>query len=162
MPIYTLYLRTNATSTTNPIYRINRSTYGQSVTWMVNFDDLFKNENYNFKNCRISSQMGYAFVLTALLYNNIFGYISVSIGSEYNASTTNGTIIDVFNTGNFDLGNTLSKFRSNTFGTKGINISVPQGNVFFTINLIRPTGILPIVNTVSEMEYSILLKFELY
>lgn len=162
MPIYTLYLRTD-TTTTNQFSPVKRSTYGQSITWLINFDDLFKNQNYEFKNCRITSQMGWSYILQTLLYDNMLNYMTISLSSSYSGSTTNGEVIDILNAVDYDIGTGgNNKWNSNTFGSKGADFNMPYGTTFLTLNFLRLSGFLPISNTTSAFEYGILFKFELY
>jgi hypothetical protein len=162
MPIYTLYLRTDATTTNNPIYRISRTTNGQRVTWSVNFDELFNDDNYKFKHCRITSQMGYCYILNSYAYDNFVNYLSINLASDFNGSTTTGQILDIINMGNSPVGTNVNVFNNNTFSTKGINFTIPYGTFFLTLELIQSTNASLNSASIFPIDYSILLKFELY
>jgi len=164
MPIYTLYLSTLVTSpTSNIIVPVSKSNLA-NVCWNIDWDNLFRKEQYKYKHCRVR----YSLVTnkwTAAGGNNDWdsyqGYLACNLPSTYNATTTNGTFLGIIYpqdvltiTTSTDHG-----FISSTLGDEtGVDINMPTGSSAFELRFLTPAGQF---NSITP-EYQIMLSFELY
>ena len=97
MPVYTLYLSTLITSPTSNNVVILDKTNLANVSWRVDWDSLFNGNQNKYKFCRVRYFLiGETFTASSPASNdwtNYSGYITISLPSMFNASTTLGTII---------------------------------------------------------------------
>lgn len=163
MPVYTLYLSTQITTpVSNVVVPVNKTNLA-NVIWNIDWDNLFRKEQYKYKHCRVR----YSLVSnkwTAIGGNNDWdtyqGYLACNLPSMYNATTTNGTLLgmitpsDVYTvTSSTDHG-----FISSTLSDVGVDVIAPTGNSTFELKFLNTTNG---YNTITP-EYQIILAFELY
>jgi hypothetical protein len=169
MPVYTLYLSTLISSpTSNNIVVLNKNNLS-NVSWRVDWDSLFHGEQNKYKFCRVRFfLMGEAFTASTPAtndWNNYSGYLTVSLPSMFNASTTLGTILGLIHpidnpitgTGNHCMFiNNLSECGVD------INISGLSGVQQLNVGLLSwSTAASPQYITTMQ-EYQLLLTFDVY
>jgi len=171
MPIYSLYLNTadpNAISNTDTTI----------ISWIVDFDNLFRKENYNYKKCKlrfkIVSRTSTLPVPSIPKFKPSISYLSCSLSSNYNATnlmqpTLLNTMVLV------DSPATAVRQwihpNANTMENVGTSINIPKGIQQFTIsigdsaNFASKTNFGSLVGATQYnliFQYHILLQFELY
>ena len=171
MPIFTLWLQNRITLPTNPGYTILRpvsvNTDQTITTWNVNFDALFKGQNYKYKKCRVRTK---ALNITNSnpTFANSLSYYGCSLSSNYN--DTKLLTPTLFNL-NVLVNTTVSVQRvtfissADTAGSKGCNVNMPFGSQLFTITFGEADDLtvpLEFTSAGVDLNYTMLLLFELY
>ena len=164
MPIYTLWLSTQITApTSNYVVPLDKTNLA-NVSWRVDFDSLFRKENYNYKYCRVRYYLiGETFTAStpaASDWTNYCGYLSVSLPSSFNAVTTNNTILGLIYPEDCPISGTgVHCLVSTTMSEAGVDINVPTSTQILNVGLMN--WITNQLNTTMQ-NYQILLAFELY
>lgn len=163
---YTLYLTTNSIPENLYVSPINNANLA-NVSWNVNWDGLFNNTQNQYKFCRLRYHFVSQFKPDATIWDNYLGYLSCNLASDFNATTTNGTILGLLYYQFRIRYNTLTgavlncaEFDLNTFDTLGININIPTGVSIFNIQMLNDDSFNPFIQ--QTQNYQILLQFELY
>jgi len=164
MPCFTLWLSTLITSpTSNYVVPIDKSNLS-NVSWRIDFDNLFKGRQKDYKYCRVRFfLMGETFtaaVTPANDWTNYCGYLTFSTPSNFQSDTTNGTILGLTYPQDCPItGTGVHCMFSSTMSEAGIDINIPLGVQQVNVQLISW-----ITNQfISTMQnYSLLLNFELY
>jgi len=164
MPIYSLYLSTLVTTPVSNYVIPQNKTNLSNVSWLVDWDNLFRKNNYDYKYCRVRFNLiTEAFTASSpatLDWAAYSGYVATNLASSYNANTTNGTILGViFPTDCPVTGTGTHCILANTCGEIGADIVVPTGTQQFNIMMIQDNSF---SFQESFKEYSIMLLFELY
>jgi len=171
MPIYTLYLNTVDTNAiSNPDSTV--------IRWIVDFDSLFRRENYNYKKCKlrfniVSRTTGLP-VPSLPKFKPTISYLACSLSSNYNATNLiQPTLLNAM----VLVDSPVTSVRKwihpnvNTSENVGASINMPQGIQQFTIsvgdaaNLTSATNFGSFVSPTQYnliFQYHILLQFELY
>lgn len=161
--IYTLNLMTttSATKDNSYIYPIENSNLS-NVTWLVDFDNLFKGRQQYFKYCRTRYYLQSLNNTAGYTWNDNLGYISVNLATDFNAETTNGTILGLIYARSSQMTGFVSPVYSvdakNDIGVD-INISQLTGIQTFNIKIVEANGDLVAFGT---NNYTIELTFEFY
>lgn len=162
MPIYSTWLTNIATSVYAAPFKSNQGTVS---SWYINYDDLFRYENYKYNKCRLRIKM-VSNVTGSSTFQGTQGYIGCNLISNTNSTNTlNPTPINLFVLVDCLLTSTrlTNAISTNTAEGQGTNISVPTGSGLFTItigDMLDFTSLLSLTST-SE-NYQIHLMFELY
>ena len=164
MPCFTLWLSTLITSPTSnyvvPIDKTNLS----NVSWRIDFDNLFKGKQKDYKFCRVRYfLMGESFAAATPAssdWTNYSGYLTFSTPSSFQSDTTNGTILGLTYPQDCPItGTGVHCMLSSTMSEAGIDINIPSGVSQVNVQLISWTT----NQVISTMQnYSLLLNFELY
>jgi len=162
MPIYDLYLSTLITDPTfNKIIPINKTNLA-SVTWNIDFDNLFRNNQNKYKNCRLRFRLNsVSWAAGVNDWENFSGYLSCNLLSNYSAPYVNGTLIGVLFPQNILTGgSTYHCYHITTMdNTTGCELNIPYGNQNLTIQFYNDDTLTLMSNI---PEYAIQLSFELY
>lgn len=166
MPVYTLYLSTQITSpTTSLIVPVDKTNLA-SVLWRVDFNSLFRDELDNYKYCRVRYNLiGETFTASTPAssdWTNYNGYLSVTLPSTFNGTTTNGTILGLTNVQDSPVtGTGIHCVFNSTMSDCGVDINAQSlKNVMeMRVSLMGWLTGQPIA---TMQEYQILLSFELY
>jgi hypothetical protein len=169
MPIFTLWLqnRTLASSSNYGLIKPVSVNDGQTITtFNINFDEIFKGENYKYKKCRIRMQASNTTNDTATFANSL-SYVGCSISSNYNdTKLITPTLFNV--TSLVDTPVTSSRLTfaptTDTANSKGCNINMPFGSQFLIISFGDADNLTDALALESSynLNYEMLLFFELY
>jgi len=163
MPIYSLLLNSIASAVYTAPVKTNQ---GLIAGWYLNYDDLFRKENYKFNKCRLRMNM-VSNLANGVAFQTSLSYIGCNLASTTNSTNTiNPSPINLF--GFVDSNTTIQRNTNpeltNTSESQGTNISVPKGSGLFTIqigDMNDMTSLLVLAAGVS-IGYQIHLQFELY
>lgn len=165
MPVFNLYLSTAITSPNtsafNPIIPINKSNLN-NVSWNIDWSNLFKGEDKNYKFCRVRFSMSTPnFPSAANAWNNLSGYLTSNLSSRF-GSTGQGAILGlVYPMDALTTGTGTHTLLVNTMAETGVDVNIPSNvNNTLTLTFMNDDAITPM--TVFTFEYQILLSFELY
>ena len=163
MVIFTLYLN-NVNSS-----QLSNTTNFNSCTWNVNWDQLFKGENYKYNKCRIrikivSSSQNFV----AASFFNTSGVLTCNLPTNFNASNLYlPTLLNimVLRDSDVSVARLTTSNRTNTAESLGVNIQIPKGSYPITINAARLLN-LSEPNDFGSVgvifNYNIVFHFELY
>lgn len=163
MPVYSLYL-----NNFNPQGNVFSKNFGYtSCTWLVDFDNLFKGENYKYSKCRIRFKMVSKTDNALQSFFSSINLICCSLPSVYCSNALFPTILNVLALQDSNVAITPKTVipQTNTVETTGVNIAVPKGSFPLTIALAKSTNIndySTLVSTTTIINYNIHLQFELY
>lgn len=166
MPVYTLYLSTQITSpATNIIVPVNKTNLA-NVSWNIDWDNLFRKENYLYTNCRVRFQLvtnKWSASAGNTDWDDYQGYLGCSLPSSYNATTTNNTILGmIFPTDVYTItASTSHAYVISSLSDVGVDINMPKYNSIFNLQF-RNTNTQSFISSTIMPEYQILLTFELY
>ena len=169
--VYHLWLTTRIVGSNgnagNPVIPVSpaiiSSANVNNVSWQVNWDDLFKRENKNYKRCTVRFQLNsVGFTRTDTDWGTYNGVLTCNLQSSSVGTTTFGTplgLIYPIDNPCAPAGNDTRAFFLNTLDkVQGVDVLVPSGNSYFTLSWYNS-------NNVSLMtplyDYQILLQFEL-
>jgi hypothetical protein len=165
MPIYSLYLSTQITSSTvsafNPIIPINKTNLN-NVTWNIDWSNLFKGDEKNYKFCRVRFNLiTNSFASAGANWNNLTGYLSCNLGSSF-GSTGQGTILGLVSPQDCPTtGSATHVIIVNTMSECGVDINTPTNvNQIFTLSFFNDDA--QTLNTSFGYDYEIFLSFDLY
>jgi len=167
MPIYSLYLNTADTNTIS-------NTDNTIISWLVDFDSLFRKENYNYKKCKLRFKMVTRVPVIAApnlpKFQGSISYLACSLSSNYNATNLlRPTILNTFVLRDTYITTTRQTNHENvnTAENVGTSINMPFNTQLFTISNGDVANFSNITNygttgyTLS-FNYVIHLQFELY
>jgi hypothetical protein len=164
MPVFSLWLSTQITSPASsyvvPIDKTNLA----NVAWRVDFDNLFKGKQNEYKFCRVRYNLiGETFTASTPAstdWTNYVGYLSVSLPSTFQADVTNGTILGLTYPQDSPItGTSVHCMFNTTMSDIGVDIITPTGVQQMNVGMMSWITNAPI----STMQnYSLLLAFELY
>lgn len=163
---YTLYLTSSSIPENLYVSPVNNTNIA-NVSWNVNWDALFNNQQHLYKFCKVRYHFVTKAKLDTSLWDTYLGYLSCNLASNFNASSSSGTVLGLLNY-NFRVGyNTISGaeteysiFDVNTFNTAGINVNIPSGVSVLNIQMMNDDSY-SFFNLHQE-HYQILFQFELY
>lgn len=170
MPIFTLWLQNRVLdgsalyTTFKPVYTSNDKGV---TTWSVNFDDVFKGQNYKYKKCRVRIK---AINITngTPTFTNSLSYVGCSLASNYN--DTNLLTPTLFNVTCL-VDTTITSNRqtfipsTDTAGSKGSNVNMPFGSQYLSVTFGTATNFTEVLEFSAasvDVNYNLLLHFELY
>ena len=162
MPIYSLWLTNIATSVScAPIKNAN----GTVSSWLINFNDLFRGDNYKYKKCRLRYKIISNSLSVSSTFSNSTAYIACSLSSSFNASNIiQPTALNLYVLGDCSVATT----RLNTLETvdtaesPGINVNMPTQSGFFTITIGDNNNFAAVSAPINPVAYQIHIHFELY
>jgi hypothetical protein len=164
MPIYSLYLSTLInTPVSNIVVPIDRTVLW-NVAWNIDWDNLFRKEQDNYKYCRVRFHLvsnRWNTIGNNNDWNDFQGYLGCNLPSAYGATTTNGTMLglvyprDVFATSS----STQHCIVISTMEEVGVDINMPRGNSMLRLYFMKSAEVAFMAGT---PEYEIQLTFELY
>jgi len=170
MPIFTLWLQNRVLdgavgySILRPVYTSN----DKGVTiWSVNFDDVFKGENYKYKKCRVRIK---AINVTSgtPTFTNSLSYVGCSLASNYNdTKLLTPTLFNITCLVDTTITPNRQTFipSTDTAGSIGSNINMPFGSQYLTVTFGTATNFTEVLEFATdgvEINYNMLLQFELY
>jgi hypothetical protein len=167
MKVYHLYLSTKITSPTSnlvvPLQSVSTATL-PSMSWMVDWDSLFKGENKRHKRCSVKFQLNadsWSAVSTDWeVYN---GLLACNLASNAGSSTNYGTALGLFYP--IDVPTTNTTFHTYSLNTlshqSGVDIIPPTSNAPLQILWLKGNGAMGFISGVGVVDYQILLQFEL-
>jgi len=171
MPIFTLYLQNrNLASSSNYglIKPVLVNTAQTITTFNVNFDDLFKGQNYKYKKCRIRIKAANTSNNLATFENSL-AYVGCSISSNYNdTKLITPTLFNVTALADTPITELRQTFNSatDTGSSVGSNINMPFGSQYVIISFGDADNLTQALNLSSytglALNYEMLLLFELY
>jgi hypothetical protein len=166
--IYTLLLTsqngTSVPTTSNTIYAIN-------------WDDLFKKKNYDFRTCRVKYEINSTTLQTTTTlydYKTRNGYITANFatnnqGTPMNVSAIGGCILGTLSpiqqmswyNGTAQTNSWIS-YRNSTLATNGVEINTPTGVGQLQISFYHLASTGPITPSIMDYddEYTLVLQFE--
>lgn len=161
MPIYTLYLTTFA----NPNW-INgtpvNNTSKHSVRWNINFDEMFRNENYKYKHCRVRLKLQMtSWSAVSTDWESYLGYLSCSLASATSNYGTYGTLLcPTFAVDAPTTGTATHCMILDTTTDIGVDVMMPTGNQDLLLNFHRMDMTKNFMANIYD--YQCILYFELY
>ena len=158
--VYTMYLNTYSDFPT-----LFNNSSKVDVTWLVNWDQFFDNENLNYNKCKVRVQLlsvGSASVTQA----DFQGVLVCNLSSRYNGNIIRSTPLGLINVSTTPTAGT-NVFSVDTLQTLGQNIAVPYGSSPFNLQMFK-TGFGAVGSAsnallgVDSINYQVILQFELY
>lgn len=158
--VYTMYLNT---------YDGFPSMYSNAskddVTWLVNWDQFFDNDNLRYNKCKVRIQ------LVSLADANVTqaafqGVLVSNLASRYNGNIIRSTPLGLISVNSSPTAGS-NIFSVDTLQTTGQNISVPYGSQYLNLGLYK-TGFGAVGSAsnvllgVTTINYQVMLQFELY
>lgn len=143
MPVYTLFLSNSTLSTANGYkddsmivagfrYQTLVSNLNQpEFYYNINWDNLFKDENYNpkYTKCRIRCKINQGDTQTDGTYGNHLGRMNVNLISEnYLSGTTIGCPINLYNYALTHTGIGYININNSLYSATGVEIEIPKGS----------------------------------
>lgn len=175
MPCFTLYL-TNQDTTISQQNEINVRYYqgGSAPTgitantrvysmWNIDFDKMFRGENYNYKKCRLRVKAKMVNAARLATYaRQVFG-LTCGLSSVYgNRSTMLPTFLTIGSGIDAGIGTSVLDINVNTMEGTGVNTIVPTGSGNFTIAFNSPGQYNELLSRTNDFLTNFLLIFELY
>ena len=157
MRIFTLYLSTQTTS--GPYVPTNEDNKA-SVSWNVNFDNLYGSINNSFeeRRCRVKFQLTSLSQASTLSWANNSGIIVITGLSNNNSNSQNGLILgSIQPIDNPVAGNPNHIMIGDTLQTAGVMSTLPYGIQPITIKILDRAGALQ----TNLVDYQIILQFEI-
>jgi hypothetical protein len=166
--VYTLFLTTqNGRQPTNT----------SDSYWDINWDNLFNNENHNYKKCRVRFEINSTTLqstTTAFDYKARNGYITANFATSNQSTSSNSSIVGGCILGTIapfpfqswytgtSSATTWVSFRNSTLDTKGVSIMTPRGTGTLQISLYCFNSTGPISPSIMDYdnEYTLLLQFD--
>ena len=90
---YTLYLVSGGPTQDNSHFYPIQNPSLNNITWVVDYDSLFKGRQMLYEYCRVRFTIITTNVSASITWNSNYGYITSNLPSSYNANTTVGTIL---------------------------------------------------------------------
>lgn len=165
MPVYSLYLSTFINSPVgNPLIPLNKTNLS-AVSWSINWDTLFREQQKNYKYCRLRFQINSdAFERDNTDFSVYSGYLACSLASNYGGvgafNTPLGIVYPVENPTSPATGtNNTHCIQIDTLSQIGVDISMPVGHQNLTLYFYNDDA-LTLINDM--VDYAIFMTFELY
>ena len=165
MPVYSLYLSTLiAGPAGNPVVALDDSNLS-AVRWGVNWDTLFREEQKNYKFCRVRFQLNSdSFARADTDFTVYSGFLACSLVSRYSGTgpyaTPLGIIYPTENPTSPPTGsNNTHCIQIDTLSQVGVDISMPVGQQDLTLYFYNDDA-LTLINNFPN--YAIFMTFELY
>ena len=173
MPCYSLYLTNQAVavSASNQIryvyvYKGVQASLNNhiSTTWRIDFDGMFKNENYKYRKCRVRIRTVSSAVGNVSAFHTQTASLTCSLASQYNAPVTyDTTLLGLSNSANTPVSPSLFDVQMSTMETsQGVNVNIPTGYQFFTITYANDVNFTELNPAPGQFLVDFLLNFELY
>lgn len=165
MPIYTLYLSTlmtsGSTSPFNPIIPINKTNL-YNVSWNIDWSNLFKGQEKNYKFCRVRfNLLTQSTPSAASAWDNHLGYLTCNLPSSFSLTGQNTILGQLYMQDCPTTGTTTHCIIVNTLTECGVDINIPSNNSnIFTLSMMNEDA--QSFNISYNYEYEIQLSFELY
>jgi hypothetical protein len=165
--VFHLWLSTKLTSpASNLAVPLNNTgaTKLNNISWMVDWDSLFRGWNKKYKRCSVKFQLNMdSFTGISTAWETLNGVLVCNLASNTGSSTNGGTALGLYYPITNPTGGTTHCMALNYLGNQnGVDIIVPQDNAVFTLSFsgINTSGQLHLNNTTIG-DYQILLQFEL-
>lgn len=162
---YTLYLTTNSIPNQNELSPISNTNLA-NVSWIVDWDVLFSNEQPKYKHCRLRYEFQTQNKATSSNWDTYLGYLTCNLASNHQGTTGMGTVLGLlyytfkvhYISGR--VGTECTQFEINTMNTAGIDIVVPRGRDVLNIKLMNDDAFTQFNQ--HQQNWQILMQFELY
>lgn len=174
MPVYTLYLVSSLFSSTFPaqneinyVTKMSGTTtspnLNTSTTWNINWDEMFKKNNYKYKKCRVRVKAQSILSDNTALYPTTVQVLTSSFQTNHNGTESIlPTSLSTVYFGDTAITNQLFTVYLNTHGSiAGTNIEPPQGQTFFTLAY-QQRDTLSLSDSLVTLDIGYLFTFELY
>jgi hypothetical protein len=163
MRIYTVYLSTyNTTPVSNNVVPIDVANPA-NATWMVDWNNLFKGEQFKYKRCSVRfSITSNPWAGAGTNFYNFSIPLTCNLSSMFHSGTTIGTVLGILHPETIPTGGTQHAYIESTLSdAQGVDVNIPSGVSHFTITFgSNDTFSVSTVNSVLT-GYIILLQFEL-
>ena len=169
MPIFTLWLQNRilqSQTTYAVIHPVLVNTTQTITTFSINFDEIFKGENYKYKKCRIRIK---ALNITNGIptFTSSLGYVGCSLASNYNdTKLITPTLFNITALVDTTITSTRQTFipSTDTAASLGSNINMPFGSQYLIISFGDADDLTTTLSlsTSLNLNYELLLLFELY
>lgn len=157
-----LYLSTYITQPTNNLIVPFDKTNLQNVTWLLDFNNLFRGENHKYKRCILRHKLisdGWAGADSD--WQNYQGIFTCNMPSNCGSATNNGTLLNNLAPATISTGGTRHYYASNTLDHQcGVEIIMPQGSQYVTFSFVNDDTI-NLINNPLAPNYILILQFEL-
>lgn len=165
MRTFNLYLSTMLTSpTSNYVIPVNKSNLS-SVTWNVDFENLFRGWNKKYKRCTLRFFLNTtSWAAVATDWETFNGYLTCNLPSVAGSSTVNGTMLGLVYPADCPTTGTATHCMSvSTLGNQqGVDIMMPQGVQNVTLQFYRDADVAAGTTFMANMvDYQIQILFEL-
>lgn len=142
MPVYTLFLSNSTASTTDgykddsmivagfrqqTIINTNQSEFYYNINW----DNLFKDENYNpiYTKCRIRCKINQGNTQSDGTYGNHLGRMNVNlVSNNYMSGTSIACPINLYNYARTPTGTGYININNSLYSATGVEIEIPKGS----------------------------------
>jgi hypothetical protein len=163
MPVTVLYLSTTSASPTwnqgVPVDKTNLN----NVKWNLNWDDIFRGENNNYKYCRVRVKLlSSSWTGVSTDWDTYLGYLTCNLQSMTSGFSTYGTVLSETQAADCPTtGTTTHCMILNTTQEPGVDVIMPKGNqdFYLTFNRMDLSNGARISNI---YDYQVFLYFELY
>lgn len=164
MPIYTQYLTTLANPGWNNGTPINTSSLN-SVKWSLNWDDIFRMDNYKYKHCRVRIKLNtQSFTSDTTDWEVYQGYLTCNLQGYGGYSPYGGALLGMVEPTHPSSGSSGSNGKHciivDTTEQPGVDVIPPKGNQEFIINFNKMDLSKQFITTIYD--YQCILYFELY
>jgi hypothetical protein len=160
--IYTLYLSTLVTAPVNNLIVPMNKTNLANVTWMIDFNSLFKGDQTKFRRCSLR----YKLVSTGWAggdgnWESYSGILCCNLPSTYSSSTNNGTVLGLLYPQTLLTGGARHCYISDTLSNQtAIDINMPSGVFPVTFSFYNDDA-LTLISNAAAPDWQMLVQFEL-
>jgi hypothetical protein len=165
MKVYHLYLSTKITAPTSnlvvPLTTPSSATL-PSLSWLVDWDSLFKGENKKYRRCSVKFQLNSdSFSASAGDWETYNGILACNLASNAGSATNYGTLLGmVYPIDCPTTSTTTHCFFLNTLSNQnGVDIIPPSSNSPLQISWLKYSGAMGYMTGI--LDYQIILQFEL-
>lgn len=164
--VFHLYLSTKITSPTSnlvvPMTNPITSTNLNNISWMVDWDSLFRGWNKKYKRCIVRLYLNSdSYGTSPSDFENYSGVLACNLPSDAGSSTNYGTALTIYYPVDTPSANSNHCFILNTMDQQqGVEVLIPTGVSPFTISWLKANGSMGL-NTNSMYDYQVLFQFEL-
>lgn len=160
--IYTLYLSTLITApTSNLVVPMNKTNLA-NVSWMIDFNNLFRGDQTKFRRCTVRYKLVSAGWTGAdANWESYGGLLVCTLPSSYASATTNGTVLGLLYPETLPTAGTRHCYISDSLANQtGVDINMPSGVCPVSIQFYNDDA-MTFINNPNAPDWQILLQFEL-
>lgn len=164
MKVFHLYLSTKITSPTSnlvvPLQTPTATTLAY-LSWLVDWDSLFKGENKNYKRCSVKFQLNSdSWTALSTDWETMNGILATNLASNAGSSTNWGTVLGMVYPIDTPTTNTTTHcFSINTLSNQnGVDIIPPTSNSTLQLLWLKSSGAMGYMTNL--LDYQIILQFE--
>ena len=164
--VYHLYLSTQLSSPASnyivPITFVDNTSIKSNLTWIVDWDNLFRGNQKNYKRCSVQwALQSNSWTLAATNWETFTGILSSNLASQYGSTTNNGTLLGYVCPSASPVSATKVLYNMDTFpNANGVDINAPTNGVSPLTLMFMNQDTLTTMNTMTY-HYQIILQFTL-